>query len=409
MEEGVADMKAYVARQPIYDQNGEIFAYELLYRSVHKVDFTRNVERDRATQTVLSDAVTTIGMGTLTGGRRAFVNFTGSLILSQIPDLLSPQDFVIEILEDTVVDDLLLRSVKERKQQGFTIALDDYIGDQMFHCLLPLIDIVKVDFKLIKGNARRALSAKLRSMPLRMLAEKVETEEEYAEAKADGYTLFQGYYFGRPVTLSAETPKILESTCVRMFQELTRTELDFAKMTSIIRMDVDLTYKLLTHVNTLQYYRGYTVNSIYKALLRMGVREVRRWLTLVFIRDFVGKSNEETAKTAFVRASFSEKLATMLCLNCEDNAFLMGMFSMIHTVVEGDLPILLEALCLEAPVKDALLGKPGILNEILVFVKNYENGNWEATLAFTSAHALDQQRVVQSYVDAVALADQSFL
>lgn len=404
-------LKTYLARQPIFDLNDQIFGYELLYRGNGGDNANLvNVDGDNATRAVLSDALTAFGLESITGGRIAFINFTRALLLGDLADYFSPQEFVIEILENTMVDQTLVDKIKACKSQGYRFAIDDYTGDEEFSVLLPLVDIVKVDFRLLTPPQRKTISAQLRKCSCRLLAEKVETEKEYVEARALGFSLFQGYYFARPMTLCTERTQLLQTTYVRLFQELARPELLYDQLAAIIRTDVNLTYRLLSHVNTLQYYRGHPVASIHTALLRMGTAHVRRWITLIFMRDFTKGGNEENMKTAFIRGLFTERIAARLEMAEDegDDAFITGMFSMLDMVVNGELPALLKDLCVSDHVKKTLLGAPGPLLEILHMAKAYEDGDWEAVSAFADSCGLGTDQVVADYLESVKSAEQTF-
>lgn len=402
-------MKTYVARQPIYGLGRKIEGYELLYRSAESpFRFTGDVDGDEATQMLISDSITAFGMDHLTGGRKAYVNFTRSLLLGDFAMLLNPRDFVIEILEDTLVDQELLDCLMEKKEKGYCFALDDYIGDASFDPVLPLVDIVKVDFMDCSPEKRRAIANDMLEKGKILLAEKVETEEEYQEAMQQGYTLFQGYYFDKPMLFSAQLATVQHSTSMQLMKESSKPDMLFENLAEIIRMDINLSYRLLQHANTMHFYRGGEVNSIQSALVMMGMNEVRRWIALIFVRETY-QDNQENSKTALVRGLFCERLA-IACGRKQDkeDAFMCGMFSMLDVIMEKDMTDLLNSLAISERVRAVLLGEEGALRDILNFVKYYERGYWEEVQDYITRYHLNDERVTQAYVACLQYADRLF-
>ncbi len=402
-------MKTYVARQPIYGFGRKIEGYELLYRSAESpFRFTGEVDGDDATQMLISDAITAFGMDHLTGGQKAYVNFTRSLLLGDFATLLNPRDFVIEILEDTLVDQALLDCLAKKKSQGYCFALDDYVGNPSFDPLLPLVDIIKVDFIACTQQKRKSIAESMKKHGKILLAEKVETEEEYEEAMKEGYTLFQGYYFDKPVLFSAQLATVQHSTSMHLMQVSSKPDLQFEHLAEIIRMDVSLSFRLLQHVNTMHFYRGGEVNSIQSALVMMGLNEVRRWIALIFVRETY-QDNLENSKTALVRGLFCERIAIQTGRKQDkEDAFMCGMFSMLDVIMQEDMTALLESLALSDQVRAVLLGEEGFLRDILNFVKQYERGYWEDVQHFIDHSKLDDERVTQAYVTCLQDADRLF-
>lgn len=402
-------MKTYVARQPIFDRDQMVFGYELLYRDSAQNCFNPNVGGDRATRAVVSEAITTFGINNLTYGKRAFINFTRALLLSNFPELLNPRDFVIEILETVEVDNRLLARVCELREKGYVLAMDDYTGTGRYNPLFEHVDIVKVDFILNtpKECARIAHSPALRGKTL--LAEKVETAERFQKAMEDGYELFQGYFFAKPTVFSKSTAEISNATYMRVIREMARPNADFDRLAQIIRADVSLTYKLLRRINTLEYYRSHRVTSIKHALVRLGFRETRRWFLLVLMQDCARIKTNEIVKTSLVRGVFAEKIAQEMDLRFyDDEAYIVGMFSMIDSILEDNLTDILKEVRVSTDVQDALLGKDNALRRILDFIIAYERADWGAVTAFLGQNGLNAGSVTDCYAAAVQYADIAF-
>jgi c-di-GMP-related signal transduction protein len=180
-------MNVFVARQPIFDKLKRVVAYELLFRSGFENFFSAN-DGDAASQTVMSGAVHIFGLASLTSGKPVFINFTRSLLLSGLAFVLPPTQLVVELLETVEPDDEVLNACKELRRHGYLIALDDFVLRPGYEPLISVADIVKVDFLQVKGEERKKVSQSLARSQVRLLAEKVETMDDFREAVQLGYT-----------------------------------------------------------------------------------------------------------------------------------------------------------------------------------------------------------------------------
>lgn len=296
-------MKVYLARQPIFDNCNNSYGYELLYRDSEKNSFNTSVDGTQSTKSLLVDTITSFGVSNVTEGKYAFVNFTKELLLEEMPLLLDPGKFVVEILEDVTVDSKLLKVLDKLKSKGYVLAMDDYDGNEQVLEIIPYADIIKVDLTLLDREQRRVVAQKLLPLGKRLLAEKVETEEDYYDAIDNGYTLFQGYYFAKPKLLSKSVAQVSSGTPMRILKMLQNEEPDFDCICKLIKQDVNITYKLLTKANTAEYYRGNEITSVEHALVQFGLKELKRWVTLMVMRECLPGS-DEYARTSFLRGYF---------------------------------------------------------------------------------------------------------
>lgn len=403
-------MRLHVARQPIYDQAGKIFGYELLYRSgENQISSEGMPDGDMATCSVLSAALMTFGLEQLTDGCLGFVNFTKGLLMGSILELLDPKSFIVEILEDIEVDNMFVQCIRNWHELGFCFAIDDYIGEEKYAPLMPYVDIIKVDFLLLEPARRSEVARRLLAQGKKLLAEKVETKQEYEQACIDGYTLFQGYYFNRPILMSSDTTEVQSTTCVRIYNELNKPVVDFDQVGRIVSSDVNLSYRLLRQMSSLHYYRGNKITSIGSALVRMGVVNLRNWISLVFLGGLSKESNLEQVRIALVRGVFAEQSAVRLGMaSLKSDAFFTGIFSMLTTIVEQSMEELLISLPISDHVKQALLYHRGILHELLKFIISYQEGEWEYAFAFIESTGIDQDAVAEDFKLAVQYSDAAF-
>lgn len=401
-------MYAYIARQPILNQYLNTVGYELLYRDSSQNLFPA-VDGTMATRSVISHAVTTFGLQKLTNQLPAFINFTKELLLDGYPYLLNPKDIVIEILEDVSLDKTLIKQLMQLKQDGYTLALDDYTGYSHFDSLLDLVDIVKVDFSLLTAKERKRVAQKVSMHQVFLLAEKVETKKDFEQAVKWGYTLFQGFFFAKPCVLQSNTCLFPQKcTYQALLIELNQPVPDIDTIVSIIQADVDLTYKIIYLVNTLQYYRGNQIRSVKQAVLLIGVIGMRKWSLLLLLQDIKPSLPDELMKTALVRARFAEQLSKRLQPAICTDAFLVGAFSLSDVILQTDLSEILKEFPLAEPIKQALLGENNMLRQVLDMTIAFEKAHWTTLRSLCSDLHTDDDTVSSCYIEALQYTDHVY-
>ena len=403
-------MDIYMARQPIYDVVKKVCAYELLYRADERNAYSGGVSGEVATSNLVADAIAVFGLENITSGKRAFINFSKDLLLGDFPMLLNPDEVVIEVLEDTVIDDEVVAKLRSLKEQGYMIALDDYIGDESFEAIMEYIDVIKVDYSLVSKDQLAKIADRFKGKK-RLLAEKIETEEDFALSISYGYDYFQGYYFSKPKMMQGKSIKLNALAYSSIITELGQLDPDFKKLSISIENNVILTFKLLQHANTMKFIQKERVSSIQMALVNMGLNEVRRWMLLMIAREFSSDSQDEYIKTAFIRAIFMEKLAMKTSLKDRLNeVFLMGTFSMLETISGISVDELVEEVPLKDDVKAALKGEED--NEfslILDFAKAYELGDWDKIdTKMDCCGVVSREDIGTAYLECVISAEMVF-
>lgn len=197
-------MEVFVARQPVFDRNLDVYGYELLFRNSHN-NFYDGLDENIATSSVISTSLSVIGMENLTGNKRAFINFPYDMLINESATTLPKEFVVIEILENVLPDYYIINACKKLKQLGYILALDDFVLKPEYYPLIELADIIKVDFLLTNSKERESIIKKINYPNIKFLAEKVETRDEYAQAFQLGYSYFQGYFLSKPVIIKGIT------------------------------------------------------------------------------------------------------------------------------------------------------------------------------------------------------------
>ncbi len=402
-------MEVFLARQPIFDVHKKVVAYEILYRSGIKNTYDISINGDLATASVVVDALINFGMGQLTSGKKAFINFTRKLLIEDLPTLFEVDSLTVEILETLEVDDVLIEKCRELKEKGYTIALDDFVGDERFDAIIPYVDIIKVDFLILKTLGRKYVAEKYLPLGVELLAEKVETQEDLDEAIALGYHYFQGYFFEKPIMCKTKSLNVTTFRYMEILNETMNEEPDFNKLSDIIKRDFSLTYKLLRLINSPAFYTINQITSVNHAVSLLGINEIRKWTTLIMLRDISAEKPDELIRVSLIRAIFAENLAEVFAIAIrKTEAFLLGLFSLIDTILEKPLFDIIEPLPLNEDVKGAMLGENNVFHEILKLIKYYESGNWDLVIGILERNKIDFRLVNAMYMNSVKEATKMF-
>lgn len=399
-------MDVFVARQPIFNKKQEVIAYELLYRSGEK-NAAGVIDGNQATSAVLTDSLMALGIENLVDKKLAFVNFTEHLIKEEIPLLFNNKQLVVEILEDVEPDERIIEACTTFKERGFIVALDDFVFGEGYQELAELADIIKVDFMFNDLEKRKAIVDQFKDGKKKFLAEKVETQEEFEQALDMGYDYFQGYFFSKPVIMKGKSISA-SPLYTTLLKELEVQEPEIDKIAKTIENDVSITYKILKLINSPAYYKRNQIKSIKQALAYIGVVELKKWITLLMLKEFVADKPDELIKMALVRAKFMEDISKKMKGVSPNSAFMVGLFSMIDTMMSKPLIEIIDEMPLEDAVVDALLGIPGNLTNLLNVIKCYESGNWESLFEKAEAIDISQDIIVEVYINALSFSNEVY-
>lgn len=402
-------MEVFIARQPIFDIEYNVFAYELLYRKNEFNFFDQSIGSDVATSILLMNSYYTFGIETLVGDGMAFINFDKQLIESEIPMLLDCKKIVVELLEDIVPTGKFLAKVVKLKENGYTIAIDDYIESYIHDEVVELSDIIKIDFlanteaEIIRIVNRWKPRGKI------LLAEKVETQEIFEWAKKVGFSLFQGYYFSKPILMKGKDVKTSPYQYIKILQELNIDEPDYRRISGIIETDVSLTYKLLKLVNS-KFSSNKQITSIHHALTILGISPFEKWFSLAMVQTLSQEKPSELLKVSMTRAKFMELLAINSGLKpFAHQAMLIDLLSAIDGLLEKPMDLVLDELPLSEDVKSTLLLLPSKFSKIYSLVLLFEKGEFEEALQLNQFNQISSMSIADCYYEAVGWAEELFL
>jgi c-di-GMP-related signal transduction protein len=390
----------YLARQPILNRARELFAYELLFRGGIQ-NSCDGLDLELASTSVL-DTSFLIGFEKITAGRPMFINCPRDFLLREYALLFPPRSVVVEILETIAPDDEILGACRRLKQAGYTIALDDFVDSPAWAPLVDIADIIKVDFRLTGREEQRALVSRFAHRGIRMLAEKVETHEEYAAGMEMGYSLFQGYFFCRPEMMGHRTLPSFKLAYLDLLRAATAPEFDIRELASKIKHEASLTYRLLRYLNSAAFGLRAEIRSVAHALSLLGERELRKWIAVVSVGVLADGKPDELMTVPLVRGRFCELLAPLAGMpGHSSDLFLMGLLSVMDAIIDQPLDSILADLPVRREIKEALLARTGLYWLLLEIAVAHERADWEKVSALVSEVRMDEERVSALYVAAV--------
>jgi EAL and modified HD-GYP domain-containing signal transduction protein len=390
-----------LARQPILDLARRTVGYELLFRKGFE-SVCSTTDGDMATSCTLDTSIL-YGLDGMCGGLPGWVNCTRTTLTKEYLSLLPPKLTVVEVLEAVPADQEVLAACKKLKQGGYTIALDDFVPTAANEPLTHLADLLKVDFRTTPYKTCGELAARYKRRGLKMVAEKVETAQEFELAVAMGYSLFQGYFFCKPLIITKTRNSTNSLTQLRLLQILHKPVLDYAEVERAIKQDPQLCYRLLRLVNSAAFAATGQINSIQHAMNLLGEDEIRKWISLVVIVALAQGKPDELVKAALIRSRFCEMEAPKL--HCpEADLFLLGLLSLMDAILDMPMGEVLAKISIDAEVGAALLGENNKFRRVLDLVRAYDCGDWTSSCSVSQELRLDEEELPADYLNAVRWA-----
>jgi EAL and modified HD-GYP domain-containing signal transduction protein len=376
------DENVFIARQPILDREESLFAYELLFRK-KQADANASVINDvEATAQVLDNALNNVGIAKLVGNHLAFINCSYEFLTSEILYMLDSKTFVLEILETVEIDEKIIEAVKDFHGMGYKIAIDDFVPTQekldRLSPLLPYLSFVKLEFPAL-DNANIKKTVKIfHEKDIKVLAEKIETQENFRECYDAGCDFFQGYFFAKPENFSARK---LNTNIIEVFELMKSVDkrADFAHLEAQFKRQPELLVNLIKYLNSASFGLRSKIKSIKHAIALLGYDNLKRWLLILAYAGSNEKINEHSPLliNAIHRAKFFEELSKFLKLseNVTEKAYLMGLISHLDMIYKVPMQSVLEQMNLDTEINQAIINKNGILGELFTLLQAIEADN----------------------------------
>ncbi|HEY2645384.1 MAG TPA: HDOD domain-containing protein [Candidatus Acidoferrales bacterium] len=390
----------YIARQPILDRARDLFGYELLFRNGIQNSF-EGLNLEHASVSVV-DTSFLIGFEKLTAGHPMFINCPREFLLHDYISIFPPKTVIAEILESVHPDREIVEACRRLKNAGYSIALDDFVDSPGWAPLVELADIIKVDFRSTASEERRKMVSRFACKQIRLLAEKVETQEEFAEGMKMGYSLFQGYFFCRPEMMQHGELPSSKLAYLELLRAATGPEFDMDELASKIKREASLTFRLLRYLNSAIFgFRG-EIRSVPHALSLLGERELRKWIAVVSVGVLADGKPDELMTIPLVRGRFCELLAPLAGMAGESNdLFLMGLLSVMDAILDQPLESIMAELPVKMEIKEALLARTGSYSKLLEIAIAHEIADWEKAAPLMHDTGLNEEEVSARYIAAV--------
>lgn len=401
-------MEVFVARQPIFDNDYNIVAYELLYRDSLRNYYDGDRADNVATSLLIANAFFSFGIENLVGDKKAFINFDQYSILQGIPELLDANKVVIEILETVEPDKKFLNKIDSLTEAGYTIALDDYDTGYEFDEVISRVKLIKVDFFLNTHSEIEKIVKVFRNQKKILLAEKVETKEEFEWAKSLGFDLYQGYYFEKPAIQKSKKLDNNAIQYIKLMSELHSSEPNIKNIAEILKLDIALTFKLLTLVNEIVKPLE-KIGSIQQAIVMLGVNRFRRWLTLSVVQNMAKRETLEMTKSALFRSYFLGLIAQNSNLNnYQDELTLLGTLSVLDTILEISIEEVINRLPLEYDIAGTLLGHKTKYSKAYDICLNYEKGHFDRIEIMANSIDYSIVELQKNYIESIKWSEEKF-
>ncbi|WP_286236617.1 EAL and HDOD domain-containing protein [Neptuniibacter halophilus] len=364
-----------LARQPVFNKSQDVVAYVLLYRNdAEKAPQTINDHL--ATSSVILNTYASICQDGQVRSLPCYIKLTDKTLMADTFPELPKEHFILEILGHSDITPEFVERVAELAKQGYRLALSDYRPDSKYEPLLKLIHILKLDMQTIGLDQLPQVVQKLRPYHLELLADKVESQDEFRRCHELGFALFQGYFLSKPEAVKGKKLGSSKVLLMQMMVELQNPNATAQSVEQLVINDPLLTYRILRVVNSAAFSLQREIESLSHAISLLGFDQIRKWVSLFLVTDTQEKP-EELTRSMLVRGRMCELLAEMLGRDQPINNFITGLFSKLDVLLDMEMEDLLKQVPLQAEVKAALLNHEGQLGQILQQVSQYESGDFE--------------------------------
>ena len=400
----------FLGRQPILDKRQQIVGYELLFRSPQSLLAASFSDIHLASASVILNTLSDFGFQDVLGRHRGFFNVTRDMLLSDAVELLPKERVVIELLETIMADAEVVERCRALKSLGFTLALDDHVYSPSFETIYRLVDIVKLDVLQVSAQELPGMVAKLRAWPLTLLAEKVESAEQYAACAALGFDLFQGYYFARPVVLKQNKVDVAKLAMLQLMEQV-MAETEICEIEETFKKNPGLTYNLLRLVNSVAMGLRVQIKTLRHALTVLGLEQLKRWITLaLYASSEGGGAQSPLLELAASRGKLMELLVQSLPGKVEkehaDRAFMTGVLSLIDVLFEVSMDELVLKLNLVEDVGVALLERKGALGHLLLLAEKLERADLAGLDQDLERGGLSPDQLLAAQLETIAWSDR---
>lgn len=367
--------EALIARQPIFDRSLKVSGYEMLYRSEKQVNAANFPDGNTATSQVILNLFMEIGLENLVQNVPAYINLTREFVLGEHTIPFGPKQVVLEILEDITIDQKLEDAIIDLASQGYTIALDDFVPNKGWDHLIKHVQLIKMDISQISLHDLAFHMTEFKKYGVKILAEKVETQEEYDLCFELGFDLFQGYFFCKPQIVSSERLPENKMNVLSLVSAMQDPEVSIKEVAELITQNVSLSYKIIRYVNSAAFGIRNRIESIDRVITYIGLARIKHWVTIISLAGIEDKPSEIIDLT-LIRSKMCELLAIEHKKSNPGSYAIAGLFSTVDALTDRPMEVVLHELHLAHEINDALLREEGEIGVILQAIKLYERAEY---------------------------------
>jgi len=394
--------KVFVGRQPILNRGKKIFGYELLFRNsvVSDADVLNNI---KATATVIVNTLNNIGLKRLIGEKKGFINVDAEILESGILDLLPKENLVLEILETVELTNNIVELCKKLRINGYQLALDDFIYCEPLSPAMRTANYIKIDLPMYNRQSLTRVVGQLKSYPVKLLAEKVETKEDFDLCYALGFDFFQGYFFAKPSVVTAKSLSPAQLVLIELSRALSRED-EFYTIEALFKKNPELNYKLLKFMNSAAFYATEKITSVRQSLALLGYRNLQKWVTLLL---FAGEGGDSRLSPLLERAALRGRIMELLAKKITndpviaDSAFMTGALSMIDSLLEMSITNILSEFNLSQDINNALINREGILGKLIIIIELLEQERFNLIHEMLSEYAVTLEDLFSMEINAI--------
>ena len=370
-------MDVFIATQPIFNHKKQIYAYKLLHAGKQQnTDVVEAQNSEDVVSDVLLTAFNNIGLGKLTAGNPVYVSFIQNLIDHLVATLFPADKLFIEIPSDCLITQSLHEKLKQLKNLGYSIVLND---SPCSYEIAELADIIQVDIvNKTESEINDIVIRFEKNRKIKLMAKNVQTTDIFEYAQKTGFHLFQGDFFSKPVIHSSTDIAPLKMNYLMLINKINMGSMDYKEVAAIISRDVSLSYNILKLLNSVAFGLRTRVTSIKHALALLGEDEFKKWMSLIALREIGNDKPNELMRVILIRAKFLEILANNIGLgHRSSDLFLMGLLSMLDVFMNRPIKEILSGLPINTDIINSLVSHEGPLKSPYLLVCTYEKGNWE--------------------------------
>ncbi|MFZ0389885.1 MAG: HDOD domain-containing protein [Calditrichia bacterium] len=402
-------MNYFLARQPIFDTKMKVIGYKLYSRSGFDHLYHLDENSDHSSSQVITKSFFLIGINSLTDGKRAFIHFTRNLLINDMVSLIPPELVAIEIRPDIKLDEKVLATCRRLKQAGYFLVLDNFLFQPKSIPLLDYVKMVKIDFNKTTESLQKTIVNRLKPSGIGLIMKNVDSTQAYRQSSEIGFDYFQGDFFRKPFLVAGRDLPAYKMNYLQILKEIQQPEIDLNRLEAIIKSDLSLSYKLLRLINSAAFGFLAEIKSIRQALVMLGNREIKKWITLLALSHMGEEKSEELVHTSLLRARFAESFASLSGKKEQGpELFLMGLFSLIDALMDQPFYAVLEDLPLTKEVKGALMGGDSPLRQPYELLLAFEQGDWNTVSAVCAETGIPEKQLPDHYLKSLEWVKQIY-